>query len=72
MTNKKLDKDHFIQFISTGRRMMPAFSFLKPEDKDAIAAYVLDIRRDQKKPYHTELSESGKIPSGSLYNFRIQ
>lgn len=59
--NKKMDKDHFIQFISTGRRMMPAFTFLKPQDKDAIAAYVLDIRRDQKKPYHRELSDLEKF-----------
>jgi len=59
--NKKMDKDHFLQFISTGRRMMPAFSFLKPEDKDAIAAYVLDIRKDQQKPYHRELSDLEKF-----------
>jgi quinoprotein glucose dehydrogenase len=59
--NKKLNEDQFIRFISAGRRMMPAFSFLKPEDKSAIAAYVLNIKAEQKKPYHRELSEAEKF-----------
>jgi quinoprotein glucose dehydrogenase len=59
--NKKMDKDQFVRFISAGRRMMPAFTFLKPEDKEAIASYVLDIKSDQKKPYHRELSDLEKF-----------
>jgi quinoprotein glucose dehydrogenase len=59
--NKKLNKDQFIQFIGTGRRMMPAFTFLKPEDKEAIAAYVLNIKADQQKPYHRIFSELEKF-----------
>jgi quinoprotein glucose dehydrogenase len=59
--NKKLKKDQFIEFISAGRRMMPAFSFLHPEDKEAIASFVLDIKSDQKKIYHRELTESEKF-----------
>src|SRR3984893_7911601 len=59
--NKKMDKDQFIHFISAGRRMMPAFSFLKQEDKEAIAAYILNIKADQKKSYHQELSELEKF-----------
>ncbi len=47
-----MNKDQFIQFISAGRRMMPAFSSLKPQDKEAIASFILDIKADQKKPYH--------------------
>ncbi len=46
--NKKMNKDQLMQFIGAGRRMMPAFSFLKPEEKEAIAAYVLNIKADQK------------------------
>ncbi len=69
---KKMNKDQLIQFISTGRRMMPAFSFLKPEDKEAIASFILDIKSDQKKTYHRVLTEQEKfrqIPySPSGYN----
>jgi len=59
--HKKMNKDQFIQFISTGRRMMPAFSNLKPQDKEAIASFILDIKADQKKPYHRELTEDDKL-----------
>jgi quinoprotein glucose dehydrogenase len=59
--NKKLNKDQFIQFISAGRRMMPSFSFLKPEDKEAIASFVLNIQSDQKKIYHRVLTEDEKF-----------
>ena len=59
--NKKMDKDQFVHFISAGRRMMPSFSFLKDEDKEAIASYILNIKADQKKPYHKELSELDKF-----------
>jgi quinoprotein glucose dehydrogenase len=57
---KKLNKDQFIQFTSTGRRMMPSFSFLKPEDREAIASYVLNLKTDQKKNYHRVFSELEK------------
>ncbi|MDP9042570.1 MAG: PQQ-binding-like beta-propeller repeat protein [Bacteroidota bacterium] len=59
--NKKLNKDQFVQFINAGRRMMPAFSFLHPEDREAIASYVMDIKTDQEKIYHRELSENEKF-----------
>ena len=59
--NKKLNKDQFIQFIGTGRRMMPAFSFLTPDDKAAIASYVLNIKADQKKSYHRVFSDLEKF-----------
>ena len=59
--NKKMNSVQFVQFISAGRRMMPAFSFLKQEDKEAIATYVLNISADQKKPFHHELTELDKF-----------
>ena len=59
--NKKLNKDQFIQFITTGRRMMPAFPALKTEDKEAIAAYVLDLKNEQKKTYHRVFSAIEKF-----------
>ena len=70
--HKKLNKDQFIQFISTGRRMMPAFAFLGTEDKQAIASFILDIKADQKKTYHRILTEQDlfrQVPySPSGYN----
>ncbi len=42
--NKKMNKDQLVQFINAGRRMMPAFSFLKPEEKDAIAALCVEYK----------------------------
>jgi quinoprotein glucose dehydrogenase len=59
--NKKMNKDQLVQFISAGRRMMPAFTFLKSEEKDAIAAYVLNIKSDLNKPFHHELNELEKF-----------
>jgi quinoprotein glucose dehydrogenase len=59
--DKKMNRDQLIQFISAGRRMMPSFSFLKPEDKDAIASYILQIKAYQKKPFHEVLSDLEKF-----------
>ena len=59
--NKKLNKDQLIQFISAGRGMMPAFTFLKPEDKDALASFILNIKADQKKSYHQDLTALEKF-----------
>lgn len=54
--NKKLDEAQLIAFINTGRRMMPAFAHLKPQEKDAIASYVLELKDKQRMPYVDELS----------------
>lgn len=54
--NKKLDEAQLIAFINTGRRMMPAFGHLKPQEKDAIASYVLELKDKQRMPYVDELS----------------
>jgi quinoprotein glucose dehydrogenase len=59
--NKKYNHEQFIALVSSGRRMMPAFSSLKPQDKEAIASFILDIKADQKKPYHHELTEDEKL-----------
>ncbi len=54
--NKKYNKEEFVQFIGAGRRMMPAFPFLKPEEKEAIASFILDNKKDQTKPFIQEFS----------------
>jgi quinoprotein glucose dehydrogenase len=70
--NKKLDKDAFIRFISSGRRMMPAFDFLKQQDKEAIASFILNDKSAKKKPYIHEVTAVEKhrqVPySPSGYN----
>jgi quinoprotein glucose dehydrogenase len=52
----KYDPRSFVEFINTGRRMMPAFAHLTQEDKDAIAAYVLNLQKEQRKKYLGRLS----------------
>ncbi len=59
--NKKLNKDEFIRFISVGRRMMPAFQYLKREEKEAIASFILNNKKDQAKPFVQELTEGDKF-----------
>ncbi len=52
----KYSVDSLIEFINTGRRMMPAFKHLSEEDKNAITAYVLDLKNEQQKKYTGKLS----------------
>jgi quinoprotein glucose dehydrogenase len=52
----KYDPRSFVEFINTGRRMMPAFKHLSQEDKDAIASYVLNLQKEQEKKYTGQLS----------------
>jgi quinoprotein glucose dehydrogenase len=59
--NKKMDKNQFVQFISAGRRMMPAFSYLNPEDKEAIATFILNIKSGSRKIYHHVMTEDEKL-----------
>jgi len=54
--DKKLNEENFISFINNGRRMMPAFHHLPQEEKEAIASYVLNLDKEQKKPYVQHLS----------------
>jgi len=52
----KYDPRSFVEFINNGRRMMPAFKHLNQEDKDAIAAFVLNRQKEQLKQYTGKLS----------------
>ncbi|HTI10768.1 MAG TPA: PQQ-binding-like beta-propeller repeat protein [Puia sp.] len=56
--NKKYDKRQFIDFINAGRRMMPAFQHLKQQEKEAIASFVLNEKKEQAQPYIEQLSAS--------------
>lgn len=53
---KKLDKGRFISFINAGRGMMPAFSHLGGEEKEAIASFVLNLPEGSAKIYKQHLS----------------
>jgi quinoprotein glucose dehydrogenase len=46
----KYHVDDFEQLISTGRRMMPAFKQLSEQEKQALAAFVLNAKSLQQKP----------------------
>jgi quinoprotein glucose dehydrogenase len=46
---KKYTTDQFVTLISSGRRMMPAFKQLSQGEKEALAAYILEQRAQQKK-----------------------
>lgn len=54
--HKKLEQRDFIDFINTGRRMMPAFKHLSQQDKEAIASFVLNIENVQHKKYTSSLT----------------
>ncbi|HWB91710.1 MAG TPA: PQQ-binding-like beta-propeller repeat protein [Puia sp.] len=55
---KKYNEDQFITLINAGRRMMPAFKRLSEEEKRALAAVVLDLKKGQGKPF----VDTGKEP----------
>lgn len=46
---KKYDARTFDELIVTGRRMMPAMSHIPPEERKAIATFVLELKSDYKK-----------------------
>lgn len=47
----RFKEDELKGIISSGRRMMPAFTNLTEPDKTAIASYLLKLKEQQKKPY---------------------
>lgn len=53
------DKQEFISILNNGRRMMPSFKHLAEEEKNALAAYILEIEGDQNKQFdYTPPSEN--------------
>ncbi|MEO6289035.1 MAG: c-type cytochrome, partial [Ginsengibacter sp.] len=70
--NKKYDEDSFLQLVSSGRRMMPAFNQLAESEKKALASFILDVRREQQKTFtrpETPADARNKMPySATGYN----
>ncbi|CAL1517933.1 PQQ-binding-like beta-propeller repeat protein [Chitinophaga sp. MM2321] len=54
--NKKYNAGSFVAFINVGRGMMPAFKHLSQQDKDAIASFVLNLKKEQGKKYISQLT----------------
>jgi quinoprotein glucose dehydrogenase len=50
-SHKKYSEEQFIQLVTSGRRMMPGFSQLSETEKKAIAAYVLELKTEQKQKF---------------------
>jgi len=49
--NKKYNAAQFVALISGGRRMMPAFKQLSADEKNALAAYILDEGKELGKRF---------------------
>lgn len=49
--NKKYNEQQFIELLTTGRRMMPAAGQLSLGEKKAIAYWILENNKEQKKKY---------------------
>lgn len=48
---KKYKFSQFSELLTTGRRMMPGFAHLSKADKQAIGAFVLNLKAEQERPY---------------------
>ncbi len=49
--NKKYNEKSFVELLSAGRRMMPAFNNLSAEEATAITSFVLEAKTLQKKKF---------------------
>ena len=62
----KFDETSFRSLIGTGRGTMPAFAYLTPAEKTAIAAYILGLKDRQKEMFvrtgQQDLPEYYRIP----------
>lgn len=49
---QRYNTEQFLQLLSTGRRMMPAFNVLQTEEKNAIATFILDLKNMKDLAYN--------------------
>lgn len=52
--NSKYKSADFVDLINNGRRMMPAFKPLAEVEKNALAAFILNLQLEQKKEFFLE------------------
>ncbi len=50
--HERFNREQFLQLLGTGRRMMPAFNSLQPEEKNALAAFILDLKEQRSLAYN--------------------
>ena len=65
---KKYDKKTFVQLLTTGRKMMPGFNQLSTDQKNAIAAYVLNLKEEHQHVYASSAPQPKGAPA-PLYGF---
>ncbi|WP_051254272.1 outer membrane protein assembly factor BamB family protein [Arenibacter latericius] len=58
--NQKYTLPKFSELVTTGRRMMPGFAQLTDVEKEAIGAYVLDLKDRQDEPFTGNLKSVNK------------
>lgn len=56
---KKYQPDAFDTLLQSGRRMMPAFRQLNAAERNAIAAFILDLKAQQFRPFTDAASKNG-------------
>jgi quinoprotein glucose dehydrogenase len=56
--SKRYTPQTLVEFVNAGRRMMPGFQHLSTEEKNAIAAFLLDKKKDMAKKYERRISEA--------------
>jgi quinoprotein glucose dehydrogenase len=49
--DKKYTETNFVDLLTTGRRMMPAFTQLNKEEKEALASFILSIKNKSDKNF---------------------
>lgn len=59
---RKYTKARFFDLLSTGRRMMPGFNKFSPEEKNALASFILDIKSEQNKKFTGREEKTEEAP----------
>jgi quinoprotein glucose dehydrogenase len=62
---KKYNEQQFQELLVSGRRMMPAFQHMHQQERDALAAYVLDLRQHHNRAFvdtFTRVNDYTKMP----------
>lgn len=49
--NKKYNEADFDKLISNGRKMMPSFNILTTEEKNALASFILELKKNQPEKF---------------------
>ncbi len=48
---EKYNSDQFVELLGTGRRMMPSANYLTETEKNALVAYLLDLKNEQEEEF---------------------